>query len=155
MQIPEVSSLFGDPAGRLRMDSRTQQLTVEPKAQNGSALAGGFAVYHFRVTNEGNVPDSAALETSGNTWPQELSITQTEDLQPDAWVTVIVTASVPVDASRGDSDSATLNVVSESDPSVQDSATMVTTAFAEAGPIYLPGIYRKTGNPFTEWTHSP
>jgi hypothetical protein len=149
VHLPEVTTLLGDPAGHLRMDTATRRLSVEPEFQNGSALAGSSKTYSFKVTNVGMMPETVLLEATGNAWTVDLSTARIEDLQPNAWVAVMVTVTVPADASLGDSDTAALTVASASDPAVQETVTMVTTAFAEAGPIYLPGIYRRVVNPWT------
>ena len=140
--LSQVTTLFGDPVGSLRMKTPITEMDLDPDTQTQSGLIGNPVVHHFTLTNKGNYDDVGELAVSGNSWPANLSVTRTQSLTPDASVSVWVTVSVPVTASHGDTDSASLVVTPLSDSNAQDSATLVTTATSTHWRLYLPLVRR-------------
>jgi hypothetical protein len=145
--LPEVSTLFGDPAGVLRLRLPSRQWTIIPHRQNGSGPIGGEKVYVFQVTNNGDYADHSILTTSSGGWPLGLSTTQTKQIMPGEYATVAVTVTIPANAAVGQKDTAYLFVTSGAEPQAQDKATIITTATERQAYLYLPVVLRRKGGP--------
>lgn len=108
---------------------------VAPAQQQGGARVGTQASYVEHVTNNGYLPDSYALSTTGSWSAAAYDATCTTPLattptvSPGATVDVCVKVSVPTVAD-GTTDDTVLTATSTSDPAVHDSATLTTIAVA-------------------------
>jgi hypothetical protein len=145
--LPLVSTLFGDPGGRLKLEQAQRRFALLP---GNSTVAGGVGeqtVQSFTLGNFGDLQDGAELSVVGNKWPTTLSQTEVANLGPGQSTAVQVTVDVPTSVSPGERDSAQLIVTSTSDPSVRASATLTTIAMGEARPVYLPLVIRNSGRP--------
>jgi thermitase len=83
---------------------------VSPSNQTGSGWPGENVTYEFTVQNTGTVSDTYAVSVA-STWSSSVS-PQSLTLAPGAAAPVTVTHSVPGDASIGDSNSGTVQVLS-------------------------------------------
>ncbi|MFN2226716.1 MAG: hypothetical protein ACK2UY_10420, partial [Anaerolineae bacterium] len=106
---------------------------LEPAEQMGVACLGDSASYEMLVTNQSGgdyMFDAAVVE---NTW--DTSVAPTEFFLADgASLALNVTVDIPPYAFEGDSDTATVQVVSRHDPDDQRAATVTTYA----GNMWLP-----------------
>lgn len=100
-------------------------VSISPPESSDRAWAGQDVLYVFTVQNTGNVPDTYDVSLT-SAWlssaaPQSLA------LDPGATETITVTHSVPVDASPGDFDTGTVQVLSGG-TGASASPTFTTTA---------------------------
>ncbi len=108
-----------------------------------TGLAGETVSYVVTITNTGTTTDTFDLAASG-IWTTTLSDTSVT-LASGASVTFTVDVSVPGNAADGDSDATTVTATSQGNPSVTDSATLITTAEVSTPPsfnIFLPLVQR-------------
>ncbi len=137
--LPQVSTLFGDPAGWLRMAAG---LSLAPESQARSGVLGSQVTYNLTLVNESGHTETAALAADGN-WPMTLSTGLVQDLAPGASVPISVTVSVPATATVGSVDAVTLTVTSTLYSEIRDTATLTTTAVEALHYVYLPLVRRE------------
>ncbi len=141
----------------------TQVAAVRTTPETATKLgtAGTDVYYAANICNDGNGPDTfdlTAVNDQGWTttiykddnqdgiWDpltETTEITSTDLVDPDQCESIIVVASVPIDAQPDDFSDTTLTATSQFDPNVSDTSTFTTTALAAALEIV------KTASPTT------
>jgi uncharacterized repeat protein (TIGR01451 family) len=104
-------------------------VTVVPPNDTASADPGTNAAYSLRVTNVGNCVDTFAFSATGDQWPAS-ALPPAVTLDPDEYADVDVSVAVPSGAMCGDNDDATVTFTSQTQGTVSDSSTLVTSANA-------------------------
>jgi hypothetical protein len=123
---------------------------LEQDAQSGTP--GTTVTYRAAITNTGNVSDSFDITISGNAWTTTAPVT-IGPLVPGESSVVDIDVAIPPDAEGGATDSSTMTLTSQGDPSESASVVMTTTA------IYLYGVDAtleqdaQTGTPGTTLTY--
>lgn len=145
--LPQVSTLFGDPAGWLKLETTERRLVFTPDSSSSGGVAGSQVVYGFTLTNKGDFVDGATLSVMDNTWPTTLSATQVGNLAPKGSTAILVTVSIPSGRSPGDKDVGRVTAISTSDPDVRASARIATRVWEASHPVHLPLVLRHSGRP--------
>ena len=123
---------------------------LKQDAQSGSP--GTTLTYRAAITNTGNVSDSFDITISGNAWTTTVPVT-IGPLVPEESTVVEIDVMIPPGAQGGATDSSTMTLTSQGDPSESASVMMTTTA------IYLYGVDAileqdaQTGTPGTTVTY--
>jgi hypothetical protein len=143
--LPLISTLFGDPGGRMKLEQ--MRFALEPADSPASGMVGRQVIHSFTLTNLDDFQDGAELSIAGNNWPATLSPAKVPSLGPSQSALVQVTVDVPASLTPGKRDTAELIVTSTSNSSVRASATMVTLATENLQPFYLPLVIRNSGRP--------
>jgi hypothetical protein len=89
---------------------------ISPGLLEGKAPANSSIVYDLQVTNLGTQDDTYNIMVTGNSWPVDLSSTVIGPLIPGENENLIVTINIPEGAGIGDQDIATINAISQADP---------------------------------------
>lgn len=137
--LPQVSTLFGDPAGWLRVAGG---LSLLPESQSRYGVPGDQVTYHLTLVNQSGHTETAAVAAEGQ-WPVSLSTSLVENLAPGASASLAVTVSIPATATVGLVDVTTLTVSSTLYADMVDTATLTTTAVETVYSVYLPLVLRK------------
>jgi uncharacterized repeat protein (TIGR01451 family) len=110
------------------------KLTVSPASQAGAARVGADVTYPVHLANDGYLPDTYAVTTSG-TWPATVldstctnPLTTTTTVAPGDVVDVCVRVSVPAGTPNAATSTTTLTATSSGDPSTSGTSTMSTSA---------------------------
>lgn len=109
-----------------------------------SGNVGTTVTYTVWVTNTGDATDTFMLDVSGASWLTTLE-TMTVTLGSGLGTSVEVTVQIPLTATHGSTDMATVSATSLADPSATDSVMLTTTAVVpepEDTFIYLPIIMK-------------
>jgi len=108
--------------------ARGVDVFISPSYQSG--MPGATLSYTVTIKNEGNISDTYALTATDNeNWSPALSKNSLA-LAPKAYDTVILTITIPTDASVGDRDNITITAKSTVDPTVSDNASCTAQATA-------------------------
>jgi uncharacterized repeat protein (TIGR01451 family) len=94
------------------------QMTQTPTSTSG--LHGTDVDYTFKVKNVSNCLDNLTFSISGNVWTTVLSADFTGSLAPDAEFTLVVTVSIPLGASHGDTDNFSLTIRNQNGAGTED-----------------------------------
>ncbi len=128
-------------------------VTLNPVEASLSGDAGATVTYTLGVTNTGSTTDTFMVTTMGNAWPTTVPGT-IGPLASGAGVNLIVTVDIPAGALGGATDSTTVLVASQGDPSQWASATLMTTANALYGVILAPSTVVQFGDAGTTVTYT-
>lgn len=112
-------------------------LTVKPALFAQRKPPGSTVDYAIEVMNTSAVDQAFNLAVSGNQWPTTIPAA-TGLLAPGAKEIVNASVSIPVAASHGSTDFATIKVSSQSDPAIVDSVNLTTTAVSNYGVAVKP-----------------
>ncbi len=106
----------------------TYDVELTPETDSASGAPGDTVLYRLTLHNTGDTADSVDLAyTDLNGWTSSVAPASVS-LAPDATAPVTLTVDIPVGASDGDYDVASLSATSQGDPSVSDRSTLTTTA---------------------------
>lgn len=119
-------------------------LELHAQANSLNGQPGNTVLYTLTLTNTGNITDSFALSSS-DLWGGSLSVSQTGSLAPGQITTFTFMVSIPLTATNGLSDTATVTAVSQFDTAVQNSLSLTTVAQTiQEWVIFLPIGSRST-----------
>jgi hypothetical protein len=104
----------------------------------GYGLPGDTLHYTLLVTNTGQISDTVKLTFSGNTW-HTITPTLIGPLQAAEKAAFNIRVTIPPTATLGSSDTATITLTSQNDPSI--TGTTILTTYA-AITTYLPLVER-------------
>jgi uncharacterized repeat protein (TIGR01451 family) len=112
-------------------------VSVDPASATEGGKAGGSAVFHESVTNEGYQTDTFQVSTSGGTWSSSTydatcttPLTTTTSVAAGDSVDVCVKVAVPANAAEAASNDTTFTATSVGDPTKSASATVTSLAVA-------------------------
>jgi hypothetical protein len=114
------------------------ELTVKTTRYSAYTLPGSTITYTIGIANSGLNADTYTLEVSNNLWEINTS-QQIVPLSKYEWIDVNIQVTIPHTATLGSSDTATITLTSQNDPSISASATLTTYA---AITTYLPLVAR-------------
>jgi hypothetical protein len=115
-------------------------VALAPEAATQGGMPGSTVTYTLALTNTGLLTDTFTLSHVSNAWPVSYP-SIIDPLAPGAVTTLTVTVDIPASAAHGDSDAVAIIARSESDPLIEDSSTLTTTATFYA--LYLPTIWKE------------
>jgi hypothetical protein len=110
------------------------ELSPNEAAQTGAP--GDTVVYSLMVTNTGNITDTYEI-TATAVWDVQLPV-MGFTLGPGESAPLTVNVNIPADAADGDSDVATVTIMSASIPELMDVSTLTTTVEVQGEFIFLP-----------------
>ncbi len=121
---------------------RQPAVVLEPPFQSGSARLGQTAVYTLTATNYTGGTDTFDLNATGNAWPitfwhEFTPIADTGPLADLETFTFTAKVAVPVGAPPGGLDTATVEAVSQSAPTISDTASLQTLAVGDLAYVTL------------------
>jgi hypothetical protein len=122
-------------------------LALNPPSAQANGYPGGQAFYTLHLTNEGNITDSFAIQSTSE-WNISHPIA-VGPLDPGSGIDIELTVDVPPSATPGDFDTATVTATSQGDSTKSQSSTLTTTAI-QAGPMVNPTSDEGSGDPGTE-----
>ncbi len=130
---------------------------VSPATDARLGVQGGSVTYQLNVTNIGSLEDTYTVSATSE-WDSTVSQT-VGPLPSGASTTVNVEVAVPQNAGNGESDQATVTVISQGDSTKTDGAKLTTTASDVAPPpageiIIAPSAMTQMGNPGAEITYN-
>lgn len=102
-----------------------------PSSQTGYDVPGVTVPYAFELTNKTGSEDSFDISVSDNAWATSLSVGNTGTIADGESVSFTAEAEIPASASIGDTDVATINATSVTDPAITDTATVTTRVIKE------------------------
>ena len=120
-------------------DQTIYGLTVVPPAGGLRGGGGATVTGSFEIVNEGNTTDAFDITVAGNVWPVDVTYT-TGPVEAGEGTHVLVSVTIPAGTALGESDSATITVTSQGDPTQTITFTLVTTA--DEFKVYLPFAVR-------------
>jgi uncharacterized repeat protein (TIGR01451 family) len=110
-------------------------VSAAPASQSDGTRAGQSLAYRATIYNDGFNTDSYDLAVSGNAWPTTIwdasmtnQITQTGSIPGGGSVEVVLKVSIPLVATNGQQDAATLTATSMGDPLVSAAVAVQSTA---------------------------
>jgi subtilisin family serine protease len=109
---------------------------LSPAAAAQSGAPGETVEYTLTVTNTGDLTDTFSI-TATAVWDVQLPVTGFT-LGPGESAPLTVNVDIPADAANGDSDVATVTVMSETDPSSMAESELTTTAVISERKVFLP-----------------
>jgi len=119
--------------GRLDIKAAVDGLRVTPTASAQSTDPGGIVTYTLFITNTDFATTTLSLTGSGNLWITTIAPTSTDFMGPGYATAVTVTVAVPPDASALMSDTASINIASQSSGrAVTATLTTIVTAIHSA-----------------------
>ena len=132
----------------------TRGVAIAPPSAAQTGNAGATVTYTLHVTNTGNVADTLLLTTTGQAWPTTLSDTSVS-LGSGKGAVVYAWVQIPSSGiNDGDTDTVTVEVASQADPSQTDDAVLTTTAHVPTyGARLLPDSAGVTENPGQTMTY--
>ncbi len=136
--VSQLDGTNGTTTGTTLADVETGVAVFEDQA--ATVYVGETATYSVLVTNTGEFTDTFTLSTSGNVWTTELSM-NTLTLGSGQSGLVDISVTVPLSASDGDTDEATITATSQLDNLATDAVLLVTTAQEHF--IYLPIVSKQ------------
>ncbi|MBI5032505.1 MAG: hypothetical protein HZB51_18425 [Chloroflexi bacterium] len=150
-----ASPVFIDTAN----DKSVIDLYLTPPTVYGVALApttsakfgnpGAMVSHTLTMTNTGNTIDTFILSRAGNVWTT-VAPTTLGPLAPGANSSVVISVTIPSNASAGASDSVAITVASQNDGTKSASATLTTTANTVRNLVMSPTASTQFGNPGTQ-----
>ena len=129
----------------LNTSANLYQPQASPASQDGAAHPGEQVVYTMQIINQGSAPDTFTIQSAA-LWPLTLSAADTGPLPVDGSTDLTITVTIPLTATAGESDIATLTIASQSDPVKQTTATL-TTYVGPRGPDLLLETAALSGDP--------
>lgn len=144
----DAAGNWGSPSAVfLNITSPQYGVSLTPETANDQGDPGETVSYNLQVHNFGQNSDTYNVVVESN-WPVSAPAT-VGPVSAGGTTSLLVEVTVPLTATHGESDTATVTVVSQAQPSIEDSATLVTTAN-----YYEPGVdpssENGTGFPGTE-----
>ncbi|MGE5124625.1 MAG: FixG Ig-like domain-containing protein, partial [Acidobacteriaceae bacterium] len=100
------------------------ELTPTTAARAGNS--GETVDYTLHITNQGNTADTYEFSVSGNAWTVEFSVPSVT-LEAGESEDVVVSVTIPGDATVGSSDTAVFHVTSQGKPTVIAQSTLTTS----------------------------
>jgi uncharacterized repeat protein (TIGR01451 family) len=110
-------------------------------------MPGSTVMFDLRVTNMGTVPDTFELYFEDNDWVVELSMDETDLLEPGEWVDINVMVTIPAGAMMGNWDTVMVYAKSMGDGDHWDSAMLKTNTMGMYGVELEPATDAKSGAP--------
>jgi subtilisin family serine protease len=120
-------------------------LTVDEDELEG--MPGSMVTFDLRVTNMGSVDDTFELYFEENDWVVELSMDETDLLEPGEWVDINVMVTIPADAMMDEWDTVMVYAKSMGGPDNWDAAMLKTTTMGMYGVELEPATIAKSGAP--------
>jgi subtilisin family serine protease len=135
---------WGDPAQNFTVTGTTNSVinpgvSISPN-QTDHGFPGQQIRYEFQISNTGNYTDSFALTINGD-WLTSTSANQTGNLSTGEAFGVVITVTIPSNASLMEQSVVTLDVTSSNDEAVSASAKATTTALWYR--YYFPTMFSK------------
>ena len=115
------------------------EFSLTPQTATQTALPGETVSYTLEIQNTGLFTDLYQIQTSGNQWPVQQSITITGDVPPSENAQVIISVEVPLQG--GNSDTVTVTVQSVNAPAEIHQSTLTTQK--GLWHIFLPLVIRE------------
>jgi hypothetical protein len=115
--------------------------TLAPAADAGSGAPGDALVYSLTVENTGNLTDTYTVTVGGHAWPLAFPGTA-GSLAPGASASIVLTTTIPLSATDGETDVVNVTVTSQADPALSAGAVLTSTALVPLRFLYLPLILR-------------
>jgi uncharacterized membrane protein len=137
--VSQIDVTASASATRTTTASAIYGVQTTPRASADSGAPGDVVAYILTVHNTGNTTDTFALAVTGTTWATTLSRSSIA-LAPDASGTVVVSVTVPANATSGATTTATITATSQGSAAQTAPATVTTTAGQRR--LYLPLIRR-------------
>jgi len=131
--------------GGLESHANIYQPQANPASQDGAAHPGEQVVYTVQISNLGSAPDTFDIQGSA-LWPVALSAADTGLLPVGGAADLTITVTIPLTATAGESDVATLTITSQSDPVKQTTAALATYV-GPRGPDLLAETAALSGDP--------
>lgn len=110
-------------------DGSGQGVELTAVATDGSAEPGQTVNYTLHITNTSSIDEVYDINLTGNSWATVVD-SAVVSLSAGASATLSVDVTVDADALAGQTDSALITAVAQSDPAIEDSVTLNTTADA-------------------------
>lgn len=109
---------------------------IQPPADKTAKLS-EIVIYDFRIQNLSNVPDSYDLSASSSPdWKPVITTGNTSGyLLPEESILVAIEQTVPADTPADTQNTLTLFAVSQADPTIYSSDSVITTVVSEIGEV--------------------
>jgi hypothetical protein len=121
----------------MHIEDITYGVEVSVDSSNLSAEPGTVVTYTLSMTNTGNVMDSYDIAVGVHDWDMDMP-TSMPPMMPDESHSMEVMVAIPYYALDGDTDSVTIIISSQSDPTKMAMITLTTQAIMTEYQIYLP-----------------
>jgi len=121
-------------------------VVLDPPADRLSGAPGATVTFTLRVTNTSSLSDTINFTYTGNAWPVTLLSGSGSLLLPPsvmltagAGVDIFAHVTIPITATGGMSDTATITATSQSDPNLSAASKLTTVAVYQ---YYWPVVFR-------------